>query len=76
MSKFDSQGFPLPTIDETRIETWFERDRANVRLVHEGDPDNDLIDIWDEEVHQAVEDGFLDPKDWYRSAYDWWFSMQ
>jgi len=37
--------YTLPTIDETRVETWFERDRANVRLVHEGEPDNDLIDV-------------------------------
>lgn len=67
----------MPTFEQTRIETWFERDRANVRLVDTTTtPENDLIDLWDESVAEAVEDGLLDPKDWHRSAYDWWLHLQ
>lgn len=66
----------LPTFEQTRLETWFERDRANVRLVHEGEPDNDLLNLWDEDVLDAFEDGFFDRRNLHQSAYDWWRSLQ
>ena len=68
----------LPTFAQTRLETWFERDRANIRLVDEStNPENDLIDLWDDDVDQAVEDGFLKlGRQLHRSAYDWFVSMQ
>ena len=37
--------------------TWFERDRANIRL--ETPNGRDAFDLWDDDVSQAVEDGFL-----------------
>ena len=37
--------------------TWFERDRANIRL--ETPNGREVFDLWDEAVTQAVEDGFL-----------------
>jgi len=41
------------------VETWFERDRSNVRI-EEADSDYTLADWWDEDVQQLAEDGFLD----------------
>ena len=36
---------------------WFERDRSNVSL---STPKGRVIfDLWDDDVHQAIEDGFL-----------------
>lgn len=36
---------------------WFERDRANVSL---SAPDGrEIFSLWDDEVHEAIEDGFL-----------------
>ena len=47
------------TINNTRLETWFERDRACVRLVdlHIGET---IVEWLDEAVDEAVRDGFLD----------------
>jgi hypothetical protein len=39
--------------------TWFERDRANVRL--ETPRGRVVFDLWDDDVDQAIEDGFLKP---------------
>ena len=49
----------------TTIETWFERDRAHVALMKD---DATVIEWWDDAVTEAVEDGFLDPRDWHGSA--------
>lgn len=62
--------FPIENpVDDFEIETWFERDRAHVALQDsEGET---VIEWWDEDVAQAVEDGFLDPKDWLGSAIEY-----
>ena len=57
-------------IDETEIDTWFERDRAMVMLLNKKTGE-EIIEWWDEDVQQAIEDGFLDPKDYHRSAYEY-----
>ena len=51
------------------VETWFERDRAHVSLYDS--KDNEVAEWWDEEVSEAVEDGFLNPRDWEGSAVDY-----
>ncbi len=53
----------------TQIYTWFERDRAHVELRND-ETDETIIEWWDDDLQQAVEDGFLDPKDWWGSAQD------
>ncbi len=53
-----------------KVDTWFERDRAHVRLFDE-ETDDTVIEWWDEDVAQAVEDGFLDPKDYEGSAIEY-----
>ena len=46
----------LPKVVE--VYTWFERDRAHVE-VRDPATDKTVIEWWDEDVAQAVEDGFL-----------------
>jgi hypothetical protein len=58
------------TVDNTEVATWFERDRAQVTLTDKR-TGAELLDLWDEDVAQAVEDGFLDPRDWHGSAYEY-----
>jgi len=66
--RFDDQN--------TVVETLFERDRKYVRLLpvnNEGKPHsnifgNPIIEWKDEDVDQAIEDGYLDPRDWHASA--------
>lgn len=49
---------------------WFERDRANVSLsTPEG---REIFSLWDDDVHQAIEDGFLStPRFPHPSETDW-----
>lgn len=54
----------------TEIHTWFERDRAHVEL-RLADSGETIIEWWDGEVEEAVEDGFLNPRDWKGSAEDY-----
>ena len=58
--------------EDTEIHTDFERDNAKVELrnTHRSmESDSTIVEWNDEEVYEAVEDGFLDPKDWHGSAY-------
>jgi hypothetical protein len=55
------------SIDETRIETWFERDRAYVSL--RTLDDDIIIEWWDDAVSEMVADGFLNPKNYHASAF-------
>lgn len=61
----------------TAVETWFERDRAYVGLYpqnDEGGPDTNqeaIVEWWDDDVYQMVEDGFLSPRDWHGSALEY-----
>lgn len=43
---------------KTRLETWFERDRASV-ILYNDKTDESILEFWDEEVEEAKEDGFL-----------------
>ena len=61
-------------LEDTQLETWFERDRAHVEL---RDPrtGKTIIEWWDEDVQQAIEDGFL-PHRWtnakaHAAAFDY-----
>ena len=52
-----------------RVDTWFERDRSYVILY---DANNkEVIEWWDQDVQQAIEDGFLNPKDYLGSAIEY-----
>ena len=58
------------SFEDTEIETWFERNRAYVGLSVIGQ-DDAILEWWDEDVLEAVEDGFLDPRAFHASAYDY-----
>lgn len=61
-------------IEETELHTWFERDRQHVELRDQYSQDT-IIEWWDESVSEAVEDGFLDPRDFHSSAYAYALQM-
>jgi len=58
VSSADKLALP---IQQTQLNTWFERDRAHIALL---DVRNDatIVEWWDDEVFQAIEDGFLDSR--------------
>jgi hypothetical protein len=60
-------------LNDTRVDTWFERDRANVALyaVTPEDENALIVEWWDDDVQQAVTDGFLNPRNWHGSAFEY-----
>jgi len=65
----NSNSTVLP-IEQTELETWFERDRAHVEL-RNAQTDATILEFWDEDVSELVEDGFLNPRDWHGSLYEY-----
>ena len=61
---------PLVPFDDTEIHTWFERDRLHVELRNTA-TDDTIIEWWDDAVKEAIEDGFLDPRNYHESAYSY-----
>jgi hypothetical protein len=59
------------SFNDTMIESWFERDRKYVGLCPRRDIGHPIIEWWDADVDAAVEDGFLDPRNWHQSAYEY-----
>lgn len=57
-------------IEQTELQTWFERDRAHVEL-RNTKTDATILEFWDEDVAELVEDGFLNPCDWHGSLYEY-----
>ena len=57
-------------IGDTELLTWFERDRAHVELRNKLD-DSTIVEWWDEDLSEAVEDGSLKPRDYNSSAYEY-----
>jgi len=53
-------------VKRARLYTWFERDRAHVEIRDE-DTEETIYELWDEDVYSAIEDGFIDPKDYLGS---------
>lgn len=61
-------------LEDTIITTWFERDRAHVSLnvrTDDGEAGDTIIEWWDGEVAEALEDGFLNPRDLQASAFSY-----
>lgn len=58
------------SIEQTELQTWFERDRAHVEL-RNAQTDATILEFWDEDVSELVEDGFLNPRDWHGSLYEY-----
>lgn len=62
-------------INDTEIHTWFERGRAHVEL-RDKKTRQSLLDFWDDNVHELVEDGFLNPRDWHGSMFAYYKHLQ
>lgn len=58
----------------TELHTWFERDRSHVEL-RNADTDETIVEWWDEAVGEAIEDGFLNPRDYHGTAYEYAVSV-
>lgn len=57
-------------MNQTELLTWFERDRAHVEL-RDRRTDATIVEWWDEEVREAIDDGFLEPRRFHESAYEY-----
>ncbi len=83
---FERQRFKPLTLEGTTIAVWEERDRLHICLSRK-DNDRTLIEWWDDDARQAIEDGFLDTSDvimgrlgsnprqggkLHQSAFDYW----
>ncbi len=55
------------------MSVWFERDRAHV-AVHA--TDETVIEWWDADVFDLVEDGFLNPRAWHNGATEYAEALQ
>lgn len=56
--------------NNTMCITWFERDRAMVRLTD--NRDNEILCLWDDDVAQFVEDGFkTDRQTWHEALTEY-----
>lgn len=51
---------PTIPIEDTELKSWFERDREHIELRN---IDSTILEFWDEDIYQLVEDGFLNPRD-------------
>jgi hypothetical protein len=58
------------SFEDTTLTTWFERDRANMNLNNTLDNDNSILSLWDDDVLQAIEDGFLKNGGDHKGMYD------
>jgi hypothetical protein len=61
-------------IGSTVLDTWFERDRQHVCLSRrqaDGSAGGTIIEWWDGAVTEAVDDGFLNPRNYHASAFEY-----
>ena len=61
----------MPDRRAFKLLTWFERDRAHVQLVDAATEQRSIMEWWDDDVTQALEDGFLDRRDLLGSALEY-----
>lgn len=61
----------MPKRENFKLNTWFERDRQHVEVVDAATESRTIVEWWDEDVTQAVEDGFLDRRDFLGSALEY-----
>lgn len=56
--------------EDTEITTWFERDRQHVELRYT-DTQETIVEWWDDAVTEAIEDGFIEPRNYHQSAWNY-----
>jgi hypothetical protein len=52
------------TLQNTRVDTWNERDRCYA-ILYSGD--QTLMEYWDDDLCEIIADGFIDPRNWHES---------
>lgn len=60
------------TLEDTVIGEWHERDRNSLVLYlkdEDGEAGEPIIEFWDEDYVQAVDDGFIDPRNPHESVF-------
>ncbi|MDE2102240.1 MAG: hypothetical protein KGL39_33650 [Patescibacteria group bacterium] len=57
-------------INDTEHDTWNERDRLHFDLKHKK-TGKTIHELWDDDARQAVEDGFIDPRNLHESHYEY-----
>jgi hypothetical protein len=62
MATFEQHQFQKRTILDTTIRVWQERDRLHIEL-RDNASGKTLIEWWDDDAREAIEDGFLDVKE-------------
>ena len=62
-------------LEDLELHTWFERDRALVEL-RDKKTDETVFEVWDDDCRGLIEDGFLDPRDFKQSAFDYAQSLE
>lgn len=67
---FEDHRFKKTRPHEYVCHTWFERDRAHIRL--ETPKGRVVFELWDEQVCEAIEDGFLTAPRCPRPSDDDW----
>ena len=72
MNRFNGSSPVIPHIEfsDTELHTWFERDRQHVELRSKLNEET-ICEWWDDDVSQALEDGFLNQRDLHWSAYQY-----
>jgi hypothetical protein len=83
---FESQKFKALSLMDTELSVWEERDRLHICLSRK-DTGKTMVEWWDDDARQAIEDGFLDMRDailgrlgsnppqcghLHQSAYSYW----
>lgn len=68
--QFRAIQFRSVRFEETELNTWFERDRSHVEL-RDSLTDQTIVEFWDSAVSEAIEDGFLNPRDYHASAFEY-----
>ena len=58
---------PWPAGTRIAVDVWSERDRLMVRVTDAATAE-EIACWWDDDLRGLVEAGFLDPRDWRRSA--------
>jgi hypothetical protein len=60
------------TVNNTELNTWFERDRASI-ILEDKASGKSIMEWWDEGVKEAQDDGFLgsDQRKWHEEAVDY-----
>jgi hypothetical protein len=62
---------PKIRFEQTKLLSWFERDRIHLNLVDKETEQETIFELWDDDARQAFEDGFLDNRNLHFSLFEY-----